>query len=251
MTHAIEGRYLPRCAYVTAAAPGIADAYAEAYGIPRPIVVLNAFPRAQAPPGPTARGSAPGPSVYWFSRTVGPDRGLECAVRAIAHARTQPHLYLRGTPAAGYVEELRALALEAGVGDRLHILPPAPPPEMERLAAVYDVGLAGETGYTPNHRIALANKLFTYLLAGLPIIASAIPSQVAFAKDVPDAVRLYPVDDHVGLAAALDALLADPNALSAARAAAYSYGQTRYNWDVEKRVLLATVAKAFSAPLRN
>ncbi|MGH6923674.1 MAG: glycosyltransferase [Propylenella sp.] len=252
MTRAIEGRYLQRCAYMTAAAPGIANAYAEAYGIPRPIVVLNAFPRAEAPPGPTAQGSAgPGPSVYWFSRTIGPDRGLECAIRAIAHARTQPHLYLRGTPAARYAEKLRALASETGVGDRLHILPHAPPPEMERLAAVYDVGLAGETGHTLNRRIALTNKLFTYLLAGLPIVASAIPSQVAFAKDVPDAIRLYPVDDHASLAAALDALLADPNALSAARAAAYCYGQTRYNWDVEKRVLLATVAKALSTPLHN
>jgi glycosyltransferase involved in cell wall biosynthesis len=251
MTRAIEGSYLPKCAYVTAAAPRIADAYVNAYGIPRPTVVLNAFPRSNAPPRPTARGTAIGPSVYWFSQTIGPDRGLECALRAIARARTRPHLYLRGTPAAGYIEKLRNLALQGGIGDRLHILPPGSPSEMERLASIHDVGLAGEIGLTVNRRIALTNKLFTYLLAGLPIVASAIPSQADFAKDVPEAVRLYPVDDHEGLATALDALLDDETALSAARFAAYSYGQNRYNWDVEKLILIDTVRAALSRPRAN
>ena len=134
MLRAIEGRYLPGCAYVTAASPGIADAYAEAYGIARPTVVLNVFPRAQAPCCPTPRGTAtPGPSVYWFSQTIGPDRGLECAVRAIGRARSRPHLYLRGTPAAGFLDRLRKIAGEADALDRLHVLPPAAPSEMVRL----------------------------------------------------------------------------------------------------------------------
>jgi len=246
MTRAIEGRYLPQCAYVTAAAPGIAEAYAEAYGIARPTVVLNTFPRSHAPAGPTPAGTAPGPSVYWFSQTIGPDRGLECAVRAIAIARTVPHLYLRGTPSPGFSETLRNLAMEGGVGNRLHILPPGPPAEMERLASIYDVGLAAETGHTPNRRIALTNKLFTYLLAGIPIIASSIPAQVAFAEAVPNAMRLYQIDDHQGLAAVLDSLLGDRDALAAARAAAFALGQTRFNWDVEKRCLIDTVTAAIA-----
>jgi hypothetical protein len=49
LIRAIEARYLPGCAFVTAASPGIAEAYAETYGIARPTVVLNVFPRAQAP----------------------------------------------------------------------------------------------------------------------------------------------------------------------------------------------------------
>ena len=146
MLRAIEGRYLPGCAYVTAASPGIADAYVEAYDIARPTVVLNVFPRAQAPIRPTPRGTAaPGPSVYWFSQTIGPDRGLECAVRAIGRAQSRPHLYLRGTPAAGFLDHLRKIASEADALDRLHVLPPAAPSEMVRLAAAYDVGLVGRT----------------------------------------------------------------------------------------------------------
>src|SRR5690606_31756702 len=122
-----------------------------AYGIRRPTVILNVFPLSHAPPGPTPAGTAtPGPSIYWFSQTIGPDRGLECAVRAIGLARTKPHLYLRGRPAAGFAEGLTKLAAEFGVADRLHLLPPASPHEMEQLASAYDVGFVGETGHTRN-----------------------------------------------------------------------------------------------------
>jgi hypothetical protein len=246
MTRAIESRYLPGCAHVTAASPGIADAYTRAYGIKRPTVVLNVFPRAYAPGEVTPNGSAkPNPSVYWYSQTIGPDRGIECAIRAISRARSRPHLYLRGKPAPGFAERLLKLATEVDASDRLHILPLAPPSEMERLAAFYDVGLVGETGHTPNRKIALTNKLFSYLLAGVPAVISDIPAHRAFAEQFGSAAaRVYPVDDPDGLATVLDALLCDKDALAAARASAFALGQTRLNWDIEKSLLLDRVAES-------
>jgi len=242
ITRAIEGRYIPNCAYVTAASPGIADAYADAYGIPRPTVVLNVFPLEQTPERPTPRGSVqPGPSVYWFSQTIGPNRGLECAVRAIAMAQSEPHLYLRGTPAEGYAEVLNRLVESEGCTGRVHILPPAEPLEMERLAAQYDVGLVGETGHTLNRRIALTNKQFTYLLAGIPSIMSDVPAHREFAKDLAPAVTLYKKHDPKALALALDSLLMNQGTLSAAREAAYRLGQERYNWECEQKSLIQAV----------
>lgn len=246
LTHAIESRYLPDCAHVTAASPGIAEAYERVYGIKRPTVVLNVFPRARAPETATPKGSAtPSPSLYWYSQTIGFGRGIECAVRAISRATSRPHLFLRGKPAPGFHDQLLKLATEVGVSDRLHILPLAPPSEMERLAALYDVGLVGEIGDTQNHKIALANKLFSYLLAGVPAVMSDIPAHRAFAEQFGSAAaRIYPVDDPAGLATALDALLCDTETLAAARASAFVLGQTRLNWDVEKVVLLDRVAQS-------
>ena len=245
MLRAIEDRYLPACAYVTAASPGIADAYAKAYDIARPTVVLNVFPRAQAPCCATPRGTAtPGPSVYWFSQTIGSDRGLECAVRAIGLAQSRPHLYLRGTPAAGFLDRLREIAGEVNALDRLHVLPPAAPSEMVQLAAAYDVGLVGETGHTPNRRIALTNKQFTFLLAGIPVVMSDVPAHQDVAPAMGDAARLYPVDDPAGLAVALDTLLGDPASLASARNAAWRLGQERFNWDLEQATFLSCVTAA-------
>ena len=251
LINTIEGRYLPGCVYVTAASPGIADAYVGAYQIPRPTVVLNVFPRAQAPAGPTVSGTQVwGPSVYWFSQTIGAGRGLECAVQAIGRARVRPHLYLRGTPVSGYPDRLRVMADEAGAPDRVHLLPLAAPSEMERLAASYDVGFSGEPGHTRSNRAALANKLFTYLLAGLPVVMSDTPAHQALAAQFGQAARLYTTDDPNSLASALDFLLGDPQRLAAVRAAAFRLGQTRFNWEVEVRWLMSAI-EPLSGDCRN
>ena len=252
LVRAVEGRYLPGCAYVTAASPGIAEAYAEAYGIARPRVVLNAFPLAHAAPAPSPRGSAqPGPSLYWFSQVIGPDRGLECAVRAIGRAATQPHLYLRGTPAAGFVARLLELAREAGAAGRVHLLPPDQPDRMEELAAAYDAGLCSETGHTTSRRLCLTNKLFTFLLAGIPPLLSDTPAQCRFAAEAGLLDLLYPRGDPAALAELIDRLLGDPTRLATARALAWGLGQERYNWERERPTLVACLrSQAHAEPQR-
>lgn len=244
---AIESRYLPGAAYVTAASSLIADAYVETYGIPRPTVVLNVFPRKNAPPAPTSRGDAlPGPSLYWFSQTIGPGRGLETAIEAIARAASAPHLYLRGTPAAGYEKRLRALAQFGGVANRVHILASAAPAEMERLGARYDLGFVGELAETRNRKIAITNKLFSYLLGGIPSLATDVPAHRALFPALDQAMTLFPIGDAAALAAGIDRLLLDPDRLSAARARAWRLGQDRYCWEVEERSLLRAVKGALA-----
>lgn len=245
----IESCYLPRAAYVSAASPMIAEAYAETYRIPRPTMVLNVFPRGNAPRTPTQQGtSKPGPSLYWFSQTIGPGRGLETAIAAIARAESRPHLYLRGSPAAGYQAQLGALAQRCGVAERLHVLSPAPPDEMERLGAQYDLGYVGELAATRSRQIALTNKLFSYLLSGVPCLASDIASHRALAPELGDAMALFPIGDADALSLALDRLLLDPPRLAAARAHAWRLGQERYCWDVEQRAFLNVVEATMARP---
>jgi glycosyltransferase involved in cell wall biosynthesis len=251
MIRAVESRHLPACAYVTAASPGIADAYADTYGVPRPTVVLNVFSRAEAPSAPSEHGVEPGPSIYWFSQTIGPDRGLECAVRAIGLARSKPHLYLRGAPVPGYVETLQGLAREVGAGDRLHILPPALPADIVSLSARYDLGLVSETGYSESRRVALTNKLFTYLLAGVPSLISDIPAHAEIAPKLGRSVRLFRTEDARSLADELDLLLLNEAELAEARTLAWRLGHEIYNWETEQQELLSVVANLRSARQQN
>lgn len=240
----IESCWLPGCAFMTAASLGIAKAYATSYGLPAPTVVRNVFPLNQAPPGPTPAGTVrPGPTLYWFSQTIGSDRGLECAIRALAQARCLPHLHLRGFISSSYREELLTLARQFGVEQRLHLHPPAHPEQLERLASAFDVGLVAETGYTSNRRIALTNKLFTYALAGIPMLLSDIPAHRAVLAEAGGAAQIFNHEDPASLAAAIDRWLAAPPAvLARAREAAYRIGQDSWNWDREQSVLLERVA---------
>lgn len=244
LLQAIESRWLPGCAFLTAASPGIAEAYLATYGIPAPLVLRNVFPLAHAPPGPTTSGKVrPGPTLYWFSQTIGPDRGLECAVRALALARCAPHLHLRGFVRTNYRDHLLALAREYGVEHKLHFHLPASPHLMEELAAGYDVGLVSETGHTANRRIALTNKLFSFALAGIPMLLSDIPAHCHLISEAGKAAQLFRCDDPTSLAEALDRwLAAPPSVLAEARVAAYHLGQVHWNWEWEQTLLLDLIA---------
>lgn len=244
----IEGRYLPKCAFVTAASPMIADALETEYGIRRPNVLLNVFPLSQQPVFRERGCASPGPSVYWFSQTVGTDRGLECAIRAIALAKTRPHLYLRGTPSAGFEETAKQLANKVGAAGRLHFLSPGPPDDMERLASAYDLALSSETENRRARVVCLTNKIFTYLLAGVPPLMSATPAQAAFASEAGLRDQLYPLDDPLALAALMDRYLGDLDRLADARHRAWKLGDERYNWETESLKLITLVSQAL-APL--
>ena len=238
----IESRYLPGAAYVTAAAPLIAQAYAETYAIALPTVILNSFPRANAPSTPTIAGSIrPGPSLYWFSQTIGFGRGLKTAIRAIAEARSQPHLYLRGSPARGFAEELKAVAAELGVAARLHFLEPAMPDDLERLAAEFDLGYSGEEGVEINRQYALGNKIFSYFLGGVPCLASATAAHLELASQLGDAMATFPIGDAQALSALIDSYLLTPSRLAKARQDAWQLGQSRFNWELDAERLVALV----------
>lgn len=243
----VERAVLPSCSHMTAAAPLIGKRYATHYGLAEPATVLNVFPLSMAPPRPKpvqAREGTPAIRAYWFSQTIGLDRGLQAFIQAMARARTRVTLDIRGSNRWGHGDSLLALAASLGLVDRVRLLPMAPPGEMVRLAAEYDVGLSLETEVSENRRICLTNKIFTYLLAGVPVIMSDTPGQKLLASDLGPAARLCALADPAGLAATLDAL-ASPPVLAEASATAWRLGRERYNWEREQDVLLQSVAAAF------
>lgn len=244
MVRTIEDVLLPTCRHVTAAAPLIGEAYRARYAV-QPVTVLNVFPFAMAPP---QRSSAEQGTfrAYWFSQTVGLDRGLQAFIQAMARATTRITLDIRGGDRWRHGDRLMELARELGVADRVNLLPLAAPQEMVRLAAHYDIGLSLETGVGGNRRVCLTNKIFTYLLAGVPVLLSDTPAQVVLAPDLGAAARTVSLTDPEGIAAVLDRLAGSSEARAEARATAWRLGRGRYNWDVEKGAFLSSVARAFA-----
>jgi hypothetical protein len=241
----VERKYLPACDCITASAPGIAEAYGPFAAGQAPGVVLNVFPRGQRPGVAKMRVPLPPLSLYWFSQTIGPGRGLEDIVRAMGRTPADSTvLHLRGDWCAGYELSLRRLAAEQGVGpERIVGHPLAAPDEMIRRAATYDIGLALEPGATDNSDLSLSNKFFTYLLAGQAIIATRTRAQRWLLDQIAGAALAYDSGDVDALAGHLRRWIAQPAALVESRQAAWEYGDRRFNWDVEQAIFLNLVRR--------
>jgi glycosyltransferase involved in cell wall biosynthesis len=244
----VERDALPSCAYVTAAAPMMAEAYTATYGIAT-IAVLNVFPLDMAPAAPPPAAVRDGLArlkAYWFSQTIGADRGLQAFMKAMARTESRVTLDIRGGNQWGGGDRLMVLARELGIADRVSILPKAPPREMATLAAAYDIGLSLELVDTGNRKLCLGNKIFTYLLAGVPVMMSETPAQRAIARELGAAAEVVSLSDPAAIAAVLDRLAGSPAALAEAKSAAWRLGRNRYNWDIEKDVLVAAVDRTFA-----
>ena len=247
VVEAVEMRYLPMCDYVTAASRGIGAAYARLTRRP-PAIVLNVFPLADRPAIPNVRRGGP-IRLYWISQTIGPNRGLEQTVQALALLPDVPvELHLRGTWKAGYQQILTSLAERGGVPvNRIVSHAPSAPGEMTREAAAFDVGLALEPGGVDNSGIALENKFFTYLLAGLPVVASSTKAHAELAAPCGSAMELVPPGDAAALAAVIRRWHSEPELLDEARRAAWAVGTDSYNWDRESVTFLSVVRETLGA----
>jgi len=234
----IEARYLPRAAYVSAAAPLFVEALKQHYGI-QAQVISNAFPRSMAA---LEFQSVDDGSLYWVSQQIGPRRGIEEMLEIIALTRSKPTLRLRGSRDEAFCATLTARATELGV--QLDYLPTAAPEEMARLACASALGLAIEVNDGLNRELCLTNKLYFYLLAGLPILLSNTRAQAAFAAEIGDAGLLIDLRSAPASAAVIDAFLTDSKRVSAARECAWRLGQTRFNFEAETPKLYALVDHA-------
>ena len=239
----LQSTLLPSCAHLTAAAPLIAAQYVQHYGV-TPFTVLNVFPRAEAPAAPVDPGpiTAQRPAkLYWFSQTIGKGRGIEAVLAVMARMRTPTELHLRGIQKPGYGAQLQALATELGVKYPIQFLDSGPAAEMARLAASADLGLSTEETVPINRDVCLTNKIFTYLLAGIPQLLSATSAQTALAPELGDAGLLCDLSRPDATAAKLDAFFSNPERVANARRHAWELGHGKFCWDTEQQQFLASI----------
>jgi glycosyltransferase involved in cell wall biosynthesis len=244
----IERKYLRRCTHATAAAPRIGEALAERYRISRPAVIHNVFPLAERDrlDGKKLDRQGSKLSLCWLSQTIGLDRGIDDAIRAVGVLSQPVQIHLRGSLSEPVKEALLTLARESGIGVAEHIYfhPQVSPMELLSRTAEHDVGLALEPGHTVNYRLTVTNKLFLSLLAGLAVAVTDVPGQHDVMVTCSDAGVLYPPGDWRALAARLEGWLRRPEELQACRAAALAAARTRWNWERERGKLLVSVAAA-------
>lgn len=252
ITRSLLRTFLSHARHLTAASPLIAEAFATNYGV-TPVVVRNVFPLDHAPAAPIDPGPATEthPAVlYWVSQVIGAQRGIESVVTAMARMSTPMELHLRGHVIPSFATALKAHARAVGLQRPIRFLPFSPSREMVRLAAGAHLGLSCEENTPLNRTMCLANKVFVYLLAGVPQIMTDTRAHLALASEIGDAGIIFNLADPDRTAALVDHYFAMPDRAAAARRYSWTLGQTRFNWEREQENFLRAVRAAVGGTRR-
>jgi glycosyltransferase involved in cell wall biosynthesis len=246
----VQQLLIRRAAAVVTVSPPIARHLEVTYHLPRVQVVAN-FPEVEPDLARRELRSLPGtegipadaPIVLRLGN-LSPGRGVEQLVEAMCEV-DQAHLVLLGRGSSE--PEIRALAERLGLSERVHVVPPVPEPEVVGYAASADVGVSPAIPASLNDAYSLPNKLFQYMAAGIPVVASDFPHLREIVSGSGAGVNVDASrPDRLG--AALRDVLADREAAAEMGRRARQAVLERYNWTAASQELLAAYAAALGHP---
>ncbi|MDZ4166721.1 MAG: glycosyltransferase, partial [Coriobacteriia bacterium] len=161
-------------------------------------------------------------------------RAIDELVDAVARVPSI-HLVVQGR--GEYEQPMRRRVVECGIGDRVTFMGQVPHERLFALTCGADVGTVFLDGVTLNHRIAWTNRMFMYMMAGIPTAASDLPG--ASAVLLPEGAGLVaPPGDVAAMADVLARLAADPALRERLGLAGRAAAEREYNWGVQEQRLL-------------
>jgi glycosyltransferase involved in cell wall biosynthesis len=167
-------------------------------------------------------------------------RGLVQVIEAFALAlRKYPQwqLYLVGSYRPASLEgELKGLAAKLGVEASVQFIPWVPYEEKERLSSQASMGVITYLPH-PNNTSCLPNKLFDYMLVGLPVIASDFPLYREVVETSGCGLLVDPAEP-AEIAAAMEYLIEHPDEARRMGENGRQAVLERYNWEKESERLL-------------
>ena len=249
----LENDVLRDGTYASCSSGAMSAALAATYGCAPPAVIYNAFPwsdRHTLDGSTKDRRDTSIRSLYWFSTTLGPGRGLDELMEAVALSSHEVEIHLRGNPVPGF-EAWLASKLPDHRRQRLYFHDLVPNDRLLCRIAEHEIGFAGEAAQCRSRDLTVTNKILHYLLGGIAVVASDTAGQREIAAQAGDAVLLYRSGDARTLAGALDALLGSPNRMRDAKAAALDAARRMFCWERQEAALLAAVECALNRPARS
>lgn len=173
------------------------------------ICLMRNIPAPQtAPPTRSLRerlALPPNVTIILHQGNLQKHRGATMMVEAMLHTDDAVLVFMGDGPLRSDIEHLvQILELQS----KVRFIDPIPPEKLLSVTASADLGLTFLEDCCLNHRYALPNKLFEYLAAGVPVIASDLPeiSQIIQRFNVGSVV---PPGNTKALATALNRAVSD------------------------------------------
>ncbi len=240
LTSYIEDKYVPQLNYLSTASPLISEAYTKLYPQLNPKTILNVFPKQNLKTSIESEGAL---KLFWFSQSIGFDRGLEDVIIAIGALNTFPiELHLLGFHTAETQMTFENFAERMGVDrNKLFFYQPIDGSEIFSFASKFDIGLATEIGVPINRDICLTNKIFTYIHSGLAILASDTSAQKQFLSSFSQIGMVYERKSVASLKNILSKYSTQKDLLFKHKTQAKVCANEKLNWNQEKLKFLTIV----------
>ncbi len=175
---AIEARHIGACDAVITVNQSIAAELERRYGLDHVHVILNAERSVYAPDRTRLFhrlfGLAESMKILLFQGGLSSGRNLEVLVDAMAHVQTASvALVVLGD--GQLLKKLQGIAASSALAGRVYFHPAVPQEDLLAFTAAADAGVIPYQANCLNNYYCTPNKLFEFIAAGIPILASDLP----------------------------------------------------------------------------
>ena len=232
---AMERRLSRHVSHTITVSEPIAEELQTRYGFGEVLVLGNLPPHRSPVPGDLIRehlGLEPERVILLYQGGMLTDNGLAEQIEAMAGVEDAALVLLGDGPTK---HQLVRQVADAGLADRVFFMPAVPFLQLHPLTCSADVGLCLIKSTGKSFHWSLPNKLFEYMMAGLPVLGSEAP-EIRRTLDETGAGEVVDPTDIPALRDRLERLVGDPDkrheyAEAALRAA------TRLCWETESTKL--------------
>lgn len=235
----LERRYIPRADAVLTVGDALAETLGRRFGVTASVVRnapelirWDALDRSRLR---AALNISDARFIVLYQGLINRGRGLEPLLHAMARIEVVDFVMQGNGPMVG---EIRSMASGLGLSERVHYTGSVPPDELTEWASGADLGSVLIENLSLNNYLSAPNKLYQYLMAGIPVIGSDFPEIASVIHECDCGFVCNPSDVGEVSDALERAVALGVDGRSAMGRRARALAETRYNWDAEKAKLL-------------
>ena len=236
----IERRYAPKADAVIAVTPLRGKKMQQMYPSIRNLEIIENAPEKLIilpPPGKLREmiNAESDTVIALYQGVLCPERGLEELLVA-ARLTTDPSVKFVIIGMDTWNGTLQKMALDMGLKEKVIFLPPVPSEELAEITVDADMGFILFRNTCLNHYYSLPNKLYEYMMAGVPVVSSDFPELKRVLTEVDSGITVDP-ESPEEISEAVQKLAADPEMRKRMRNNGRAAALDRYNWEPQSKRL--------------
>ncbi len=232
----VERLAIPKISHLLTVSEPLAELYRQRYpqlkrvSVVRNLPLRTSFPNGKSPSGKTDAQRFTMVFHGYFHK----GRALRQIVQAMSRIKTN-NIQLMLVGGGPLEAELRHMVEELHLGNRVEFRPFIPHDQLLPFLSNADLGLVLIQPDSPNRTYSLPNKFFELIGAGVPVLASTIPTLTSYVQKY-DIGRCVNPDDPAEIAAAIEEIAQNKNQLSQWKAHCQT-AAAELNWEQEAEIL--------------